>query len=143
MSGYHGPAIAVRAPPGATGDLTAKRLWTTSRKPPQRIGSGVAIGGHIYILNEPGAASCIALATGKEVWKERLGQGNSWGSMNLVGNRIYVTNTQGQTHVLAPNPQKLELLATNPLEELTRGSAAFSDGHVFLRTYEHLWCIGK
>ncbi len=143
MSGYHGPAIAVNAPAGASGNLTGRRLWSSSRKPPQRIGSGVAIGPHVFILNEPGIATCIEIRTGKELWKARLGQGNSWGSMNLVGDRIYVTNTLGQTLVLAPNPEKLELLATNPLGEMTRGSAAFSDGQVFLRTYKQLWCIGK
>ena len=62
--------------------------------------------------------------------------------MNLVGNRIYVTNTAGQTHVIAPNPERLELLATNSIGEMTRASAAFSDGQVFIRTYNHLWCIG-
>ena len=142
MSGYHGPALAVKVPVGVKGDLTSKRLWKSSRKPPQRIGSGVAFKKHIYILNEPGVAACIEIDTGKETWKERLGTGNSWGSMNLVGNRIYVTNTTGQTHVIAPNPERLELLATNSIGEMTRASAAFSDGQVFIRTYNHLWCIG-
>jgi len=142
MSGYHGTALAVKAPAGVSGDLTPNRLWTSPRKPPQRIGSGVAIGDHVYILNEPGIATCIRIQTGETVWKERIGKGNSWGSMSLVGDRIYVTNTQGQTLVVDPSPN-FKLLATNPLGELTRGSPAFSDGQVFIRTYKHLWCIGE
>ena len=27
MSGYHGPALAVKVPVGVKGDLTSKRLW--------------------------------------------------------------------------------------------------------------------
>ena len=142
MSGYHGAAIGVKVPAGASGDITSKRIWTSQKKPPQRIGSGIAVDQHIYILNEPGIATCIRMDNGEEVWKERVGKGNSWGSMSLVANRIYVTNTLGQTLVLAPSP-KFKLLATNPLGEMTRGSPAFSDGKVFIRTYKHLWCIGE
>ena len=142
MSGYHGAAIGIRVPADASGDITANRLWTSSRKPPQRIGSGIAVDGHIYILNEPGIATCIRMDTGEPVWKERIGKGNSWGSMRLIGNHIYVTNTQGQTLVLAPTP-RFKLIATNPLGEITRGSPAFANGQVFIRTYEHLWCIGE
>jgi outer membrane protein assembly factor BamB len=142
MSGYHGAAIGVKIPAGASGDITTRRIWTSQKKPPQRIGSGIAVNRHIYILNEPGIATCIRMDNGKEVWKERVGKGNSWGSMSLVANRIYVTNTLGQTLVLAPSP-KFKLLATNPLGEMTRGSPAFSDGKVFIRTYKHLWCIGE
>ena len=51
-------------------------------------------------------------------------------------------NQAGQTLVLSADPD-FEVLTTNPVNEMTRGSAAFSNGQVFLRTYEHLWCWGK
>jgi len=36
------------------------------RLPPQRIGSGVVVGGHVYMVNPgPGTAQCIEAATGK------------------------------------------------------------------------------
>jgi len=47
----------------------------------------------------------------------------------------------GETIVLEPNPTKCVALAENPLGELTRASLAFSDGQVFARTYQHLYCI--
>ena len=43
MSGFHGPALAVKL--GGKGDITKDRLWHHTQKIPQRIGTGVIIGG--------------------------------------------------------------------------------------------------
>jgi outer membrane protein assembly factor BamB len=139
MAGYGGPALAVR--PGGKGDVTAThRLWRQPRGP-QRIGSGVLVGEHVYMVNEPGTAECLELKTGKSVWNERVGTG-AWGSLVQAGDKLYVTNVEGETLVLAAKP-KFEIVSRNPLKETTRASIAVSDGNIFIRTYEHLWCIGK
>ena len=46
--------------------------------------------------------------------------------------------------VLAANP-KFEVLAANSLGkgESTNSSLVISDGDIFIRTFRHLWCIGK
>ena len=141
MSGYGGPAIGLRLPkPGETGDVTdSHRLWVNATKNPQRVGTGVIAGDYAYVLNEPGVAECIELRTGKQVWKERAAN-MSWGSMVLSGDRIYVTDMQGQTVILRAGP-KFELLHENELGEMTRASPAVSDGQMFIRTYGHLYCI--
>jgi len=142
MSGYGGPAIGMRLPkPGDAGDLTAShRLWVVEKNP-QRVGSGVIAGDHVYIVNDPGVAECIELKTGKQLWKGRAAN-SSWGSMVLSRDRLYVTDQSGQTVVLRASPEKLEVLAENPLEETTRASVAPSDGQIFIRTYKGLYCIG-
>ena len=56
--------------------------------------------------------------------------------------RLYLLNQAGDTFVLKASPQ-FELLATNPLGEMTNASIAISDGDIFIRTHEHLWCVGK
>ncbi len=140
MSGFHGPALAVKL--GGTGDITKERLWHHAKGVPQRIGSGVIVGEHVYILNADGSAYCLELRTGKEVWQmeKRIG-GSSWGSMVAAGGRLYVTNQNGDTIVLAAAP-KFEQLAFNRLGEHTNASIAVSDGELFIRTFKHLWCIG-
>ena len=139
MSGYHGPAIAVKV--GGEGDVTeSHRLWLHSNKNPQRVGSGVIVDGHIYILNENGIAWCLDLESGEKQWERRLG-GKSWPSMSHVDGKLYVLNQDGTTFVLEVNPDECKVLAENRLDELTRASHAFSDGQIFIRTYEHLWCI--
>jgi outer membrane protein assembly factor BamB len=140
MSGFHGSALAVR--PGGRGDVTeSHRLWHHPDRAPQRIGSGVILGDHVFIANEPGTLQCIELFTGKTLWVERLG-GRSWGNLVHAAGRLYVTNLEGETFVAAARPE-FEVLARNPLKERTLASIAPADGEIFIRTYEHLWCIGK
>lgn len=137
MSGYGGPAMAVRA--GGKGDVTAThRLWHHTRSNPQRIGTGVIVGEHLFILNDPGIAQCLEVATGKEVWAERLG--SSWSCVTAAGDRLYVPDRSGTTYVLKAGP-KFELLARNQLGEPVYASLTPSGGDVFVRTYKALWCI--
>ena len=142
MCGYHGPALAVRA--GGEGDVTeSRRLWLTEKPNPQRIGSGVVVGKHVYILNENGVAWCIDPATGETKWEQRAGQGKSWSSMNYAAGRLYVINMDGTTVVLDPDPTQCKIIAENPLGEQTCASLAFSNGEIFARTYKHVYCIGE
>jgi outer membrane protein assembly factor BamB len=141
MSGFHGPAFAVKL--GGTGDITKDRLWLQEKKNPQRIGSGVLIGEHIYMLEENGTPHCFEVKTGKEIWNagDRPGEG-AWGSMVYADGKLYVTGRGGATMVFAAGP-KYELLATNRLGDHTDASIAISNGDLFIRTYKNLWCIGK
>jgi outer membrane protein assembly factor BamB len=139
MSGFHGAAIAV--PPGGSGDVTAKRLWRADKEQPQRIGTGVLVGEHVYTVGESNA-QCIEWKTGKVVWDEKL-PSKSWCSFVRSGERLYLALESGETLVLAAKP-KYEVLARNALaKETTRASIVPSDGEMFIRTYQHLWCIGK
>ncbi|MGI8603160.1 MAG: PQQ-binding-like beta-propeller repeat protein [Verrucomicrobiales bacterium] len=142
MGGFGGSMLAVK--PGGSGDVTeSHRLWHVP-KSRQRIGSGVVAGDHIFILDDPGIAECVELKTGKPLWEERLKgpgkTGQSWGSMVLAGDKIYVVNQGGDSFVLNAGP-KFEVLATNPLGETTMSSPAISNGEIFIRTHEALWCI--
>ena len=138
MGGFGGPALAVRA---GNGDLTAHRLWHHPSNP-QRVGSGVIVDGHIYIVNENGVAWCLELDSGKTLWEQRLERAaNTWGSMVHVDGRLYILTHSGLTYVIEPNPTECKILAENDLGERTRSSLAFSDGQVFARTHQALWCI--
>jgi outer membrane protein assembly factor BamB len=140
--GYGGSTIAIH--PGGSGNVTEKRLWHKIRDK-QRIGSGVIHNGHLYILNTPGTAQCVRLSDGTTVWEERLpgtgARSESWSSMVLAGERLYVNNQGGDVFVLKASPT-FELLAVNPLHDgLMNASIAVSDGELFLRTEKHLWCV--
>jgi outer membrane protein assembly factor BamB len=143
MSGFHGHALAVKL--GGQGDITRDRLWHHNRQNPQRIGTGVIVGEHLYMLSEPGAPQCFELKTGKEVWSsqvERRPGGSAWGSMVHANGRLYITDRGGTTLVFEASP-KYRLLATNRLGEHTDASIAISNGEIFIRTFKHLWCISE
>jgi outer membrane protein assembly factor BamB len=140
VSGYYGPALAVRA--GGKGDVTeTRRLWHHTQRHPQRIGSPVIVGEHAYLLNESGVAQCFDLKTGEDLWKKERAGGTSWSSLVYAADRLYVNTTNGDTLVLSASP-KYKLLARNSLGEGMRSSIAVAGDELFIRTYEHLWCIG-
>lgn len=145
MCGYGGSALAVKA--GGSGDVTSSnRLWHQP-KVSQRIGSGVVFEGHHYILTDGGMAECRDLKTGDLVWSERCkGPGptaQNWSSLVRSGDKLYAVNQGGDAFVFRANPAKFELLATNSIGEKVIGSIAVSDGLLFIRSHQNLWCIGK
>ena len=144
MSGFSGSALAVKMEGLMIGDITEDRLWLHP-KAKQRIGSGVIHDGHIFISSDAGVAECFELKTGKLVWEERLaGPGptaSSWSSMVLADGKVYSVNQSGDAFVLKASP-KFELLSTNSIGEKTLASLAVSDGQIFVRTYQNLWCVG-
>ena len=140
MGGYKGPSLGFKL--GGKGDVTeSNRAWHEKNNQPQRIGSGVIVGDHIYMANAgPGTYQCLELKTGKTVWEKRM-SGDHWGSLIHVDGKLYVTNQQGVTRILAPNPAKFELIAENSLGEPSNATPAFSDGEIFLRTDKALYCV--
>ena len=89
-----------------------------------------------------GSIECLDPRTGEQRWlQKRTDGGPHWGSMIYADGRIYVTGQQGVTHVLAPNPDKYDVLADNDLKERSNSTPAISNGQIFLRTFEALYCI--
>ena len=141
MGGYHGPALGFKL--GGSGNVTdTSRLWHITAKNPQRIGTGVIVGRHLYMANEQHIAQCIDVTTGKDLWQTRMPEGVIWSSLVLAGDRLYVTNQIGTTIVFRASSEKFELLAENKLGESSNSTVAISDGQIFLRTFKHLYCIG-
>jgi outer membrane protein assembly factor BamB len=139
MSGFHGPALAVRA--GGKGDVTkTHRLWHQTKSMPQRIGSGIIVDKHVYILNADGVCLCLDLETGDKVWSQRLA--DTWSSMVQVDDHLYINDRNANTYILKVGTKFEEPLRNN-LGEHMDASLAISDGDIFIRTYKQLWCISE
>jgi outer membrane protein assembly factor BamB len=141
MGGFHGPAIGFKL--GGQGNVTEQnRLWRHDQRNPQRIGSGVIVGQHLFMVNENGVAQCLDPLTGKELWTERLPEsGTLWGSLTYAAGNLYVTTKRCDTIVFKANPEKLEPVAVNSLGEPTDSTMAISGGQIFLRTFNAVYCI--
>lgn len=141
MGGYHGPAVAWKL--GGAGNVTERNLLWRVERNPQRIGSGVILGEHGYMVDERGNVQCFDPATGDPHWEDKLPTAaRSWSSLVAAAGRLYVTTQSGETVVFAASPEGFEVLAVNPIGEKTNSTIAVSDGEIFLRTYEGLYCIG-
>jgi outer membrane protein assembly factor BamB len=140
ISGHNGPLLAVK--PGGTGDVTeSHRAWRMAGKNPQRIGSAVFHDDRLYLADAPGFVECIDPKTGAPIWKERLDDCGLWGSILLADGRLYVSSLEGETFVLAAGP-KFQLLSRNKIGEPLYAAPAVSNGEIFLRTHQNLYCIG-
>ncbi len=141
MSGYSGAALGMKL--GGTGDITStNRLWHHPKGNPQRIGSGIIVGEHIYMANAgANTIQCIEVKTGKDLWEKQTLGGPCWGSLVLADGKLYTTDQSGDTFVIKAAP-KFELIARNKLGERCNATPAISNGELFIRTYQHLWCIG-
>ena len=87
------------------------------------------------------------METGELVWEERLKgpgpTGQNWSSLVLSADGLcYAVNQGGDAFVFRASP-KFELLKTNSMGEKVIGSIAVSDGQLFIRGHEHLFCIGE
>jgi outer membrane protein assembly factor BamB len=145
FAGYGGAALAVRA--GGEGDVTkTHRMWHHAKaKHPQRIGSPVIIGEHCYLVCEPGQAQCFEVKTGKDLWGNQQLLLKTWSSLIATADgKLLVPGFGGDTVVVAASPE-FKQIARNSLggNERVNASIAISDGELFIRSYRHLWCIGK
>ncbi|HEV3338856.1 MAG TPA: PQQ-binding-like beta-propeller repeat protein [Pirellulales bacterium] len=88
--------------------------------------------GHLYTVTDGGVALGWEAATGKEVWKGRLG-GTFNASLVLVGDRILAANQEGDTFIFKADPGRFELLAKNHLGEDVYATPAVCGGRIYLR----------
>ena len=118
----------------------------TVNRASSRLGTGVIHQGHLYANQSNGIIECIELDTGEEVWKKRhKGTGDSsssWSSLFLAGDTIYAINQSADVFVLQASPD-YNLIATNSLNSHTNSTVIGSQGNLFIRTQDALWCIGN
>lgn len=141
MGGYFGNSLAVKA--GGQGDVTPQRLWQHVRGK-GGIGTGVVKGGHIYYFGSGNLFTCLELATGKLVFEERLkvsgAKSDTWASMLLVGDLIYLPNQSGDVAIVKASPE-FEQIGLNTVKEPGNSSLAVADGEIIFRTHKSLWCF--
>ena len=101
--------------------------------------------GHVYLSVTDGFFQCYELASGKLVSEERLpttaASGQTWGSPVLAGDKLYILNQSGETLILRASP-RFEVIGKNPIGEKSNSTLALSNGEIFLRTHNALYCIG-
>lgn len=134
------PLQAFRA--GGRGDITeSHRLWAFQNGPD--VPTPVADGTYFYVVNDRGIVWCLDAKTGKEIWgPQRIRRAIYSASPVLADGKIYITDEDGITTVFRAGA-KFELLAENNMDDYTLSSIAISDGQIFLRTAQYLYCIGK
>ncbi|HVG22448.1 MAG TPA: PQQ-binding-like beta-propeller repeat protein [Blastocatellia bacterium] len=134
------PLLAIRA--GGRGDITeSHKLWSFANGPD--VPTPVTDGKYFYIVDDRGVMWCLDAKSGQTIWgPQRIKPGTYSSSPVLADGKLYITNEDGLTTVVKAGP-KFEPLAENDLSDYCLSSPAISDGQIFIRTAQHLYCIGK
>jgi outer membrane protein assembly factor BamB len=122
------------------GDLQESNLAWEQRKNMPKVPSLLYVKPHLYSVSDTGAAMCLQGDTGEIVWQERVGKNFSASPVYADG-KVYFLSDAGETTVVEAGPQ-FKVLSKNSLEEKCQASMAVSQGHLFIRTSGHLYCIG-
>jgi outer membrane protein assembly factor BamB len=126
--------------PGGNGDVTGSHVvWKSNSKAVSKLASPVTVGDLLFMVSDGGVLSCLEIASGHEVWKQRIG-GHFAASPIFADGRIYFCDQDGRVTVIKPG-RKFELLATNTLEDGCMASPAVSGKSLYLRTKTHLYRI--
>jgi outer membrane protein assembly factor BamB len=143
MSGYRG-AAAFAIPLDARGDVgkAGKAAWNFERGTPY-VPSPLLVDGRLYFTQANNALlTCLDARTGKPIIdRQRLsGLATLYASPVEAADRIYIADRSGTTLVLKRG-DKIEVLATNRLDEGTDASPVIVGKQLFLRAEKHLYCL--
>jgi len=142
-SGFRGNALQAIRVSDAKGmvDKAPALVFRHDRDTPY-VPSPLLYQGSLYFLkSNSGVITCLDAKDGSVRYSERLeGVPNVYASPVGAAGRVYVAGRDGGVVVLAAGP-KLELLATNRLDDGFDASPAVVGGELYLRGRKHLYRI--
>ena len=134
---YHVMAID----PTGTGNVTDSHVVWHETNAKCYVPSPVVVGERLFVADDHGIANCFNTQTGERLWRARLGRHFST-SLVAADGLVYFLADDGKTTVVKP-ADKPVILAENLLDEECRASPAISNGRIYLRSFDHLFCIGE
>jgi outer membrane protein assembly factor BamB len=141
------PVFAIKA--GAAGDISLKAgessnehiAWGRLRGGPY-MPTPIVYGEYFYTIGNSGMVTCYETASGREIYKERLGGTSYTASPVAADGRLYFVSEQGDVRVLKAGPE-FELLAVNKIGEVCMATPAISGGVLFVRSKDALYAFGR
>jgi len=137
--------------PAASGDLTLGAGKTNSDSVVwSKTGRGsymptpLALDGLLYVLGNNGVFDAYKIATGEEVYRQRLpviGSGYSASPVAADG-KIYLSSEDGDMLVVSAGPT-FKVLATSTMGESLMATPALSEGVMYIRGLNTLFAIGN
>ena len=145
MSGFRGSALLAIKPDG-TGDLTgtAAIAWSYKKNTPY-VPSALLYEGRLHFLavNNAILTTCDAKSGAVLIDAERIPELQGvYASPVGVAGRVYLVGRNGAVAVLK-SAARLEVLATNRLDEKFDASPAIVGREMFLRGREYLYCLAE
>jgi outer membrane protein assembly factor BamB len=143
------PFFAVK--PGAAGDISLKPGETSNQyivwSHPRASGytpSALVYEGRTYLVHDTGVLTVLDAASGRQIYKVRVGGGGQTFSASPVGagRRVFMLAEEGTTFVLDSGPEYKEI-AKNDLGEMSLASPAIAGDAIYIRTETRLYKIAN
>lgn len=129
--------IAVKV--GGSGDVTDTHIAWKLRQGIGKYSSPILVDGILYTASDESFITALDAKSGEVVWTERVG--GKFAASPIYGDgKLYFPDQKGNTLVIKPG-RKLEVLATNTLENGFMASPGVAGKALFLRTKTHLYRI--
>ncbi len=125
--------------PDGNGDVTSSKVVWQTTKGAYYVPSPVCTDDYFFSTMTNGDVYCLEVSTGKILYNENLGK--QYSSPVLADGLVYMPNDEGVITVIKPGPA-YEPIAKNAIGEKMNASPAISNGKIYLRGEQHLFCIG-
>ncbi|HEY6167464.1 MAG TPA: PQQ-binding-like beta-propeller repeat protein [Verrucomicrobiae bacterium] len=103
------------------------------------VPSPISQGDYFLVVSDSGMLNCLEAKSGELAWQEKIGSTHA--SLISANGLVYAINDAGVTTVVKPG-KTFDAVATSDLGEGVFASPAISDGQLFVRGNNHLYCIG-
>lgn len=137
------PVFAIKS--GGKGNITATHVaWKFDENPSDCV-TPLFYRDSLYVLDgDKQMVTCLDPKTGVKKWQGNLGVRDIFrGSPTGADGKLYCISERGTVVVLDAG-KEFKILSTIPMnEEPVRSSIAVANGHLFIRTAQNLYCIGK
>jgi outer membrane protein assembly factor BamB len=134
--------LAIRL--GGRGDVSETAVrWTYHKAIPQ-LPSPLVYRGILYMVDDGGRVTSLEASSGQVIQQGRLRGAidRFYASPVAADGKIFMVSESGKVAVL-PEGGSLEVMAVNDLGENSFATPAISNGHIYLRTSEALYCFGN
>lgn len=138
--GYPEKHILAIDPKGTDNVTKTHVAWRTNRGAAY-VPSPILASEYLLVVADSGIATCFHAKSGDVLWQERLGRGQS-ASPVVADGIVYFFSKRGVATLVRPGDE-FEVVAKNSLDEDISSSPAISQGQIFVRTHEALYCIGE
>jgi outer membrane protein assembly factor BamB len=140
MSSDHG-LFAIRS--GGKGDVSKSNMMWVEKRGVAEIPSPLFFEGRVYMVKDGGIVSCLDAATGKLIYRERLGGPGAYHSSPiLAAGRIYIASCLGVMTVFKAGDTP-EVLGKSDLQEPILATPAALENHLYVRTQTTLYAFRK
>ena len=151
MSGEVGPSVGINSKyVFAVNDFAklvaidpgenASVVWEDNEYTPE-VASPVATEELVIVLTSWGAVACYDTETGELLWDHDFDYG-FYSSPIIANNMVYMLDQAGVMHIVKID-RKFTIVNESPLGERANCTPAFSDGSIYIRSEEHLYCISE